>query len=425
MTSDGIFWQHLESTPSLSAPLIEWQDHLCKWPGWISFQKQHLQLTRGKATAIECHDGCYPIGCSRNIVEHGQNNIVAVCPHGEERPYLVPPKDLLIYRLNSATLHAGISKELNLEIRHDPVPDFYQTWQLGSFAVPTGKRFPVFVTCQNDNHEFADITKQLCLTTDTPFALLAPTRQHLSREAEQLLMAHGSVFLSLTEEFQFDPNGELLRKRDPSLMFRQFFPANYWAGEDDNLPANIFRQRGSRWEMRFQGGEIFYINSQKGTEYIATLLATPNKGFSVLDLYHGGVAPEEVKASFDSTDFEAMDMQYLKECKDRLDELNPEIEAAQDLHNLTELESLHREKDELLKLVMDATGVPGKPTKTRDPLKKPRDAVNRSIRKVIKGIAKVKHTTLAGHFDKFITPGGEKIYKPHEEIWWETVPISE
>jgi hypothetical protein len=425
MTSDVAFWQHLESTPALAAPLIEWQDQLGEWPVWVSFQKQHLQLTRGKATAIECLDGCYPIGCSRNIVEHGQGNIVAVCPHGEERPYPVTPKGVLIYRLNSATLHAEISKELNLEIRHDSVSDFYQTWQLGSFVVPSGKRFPVFITCQNDNHEFADISKQLCLTTATPFALLAPTRQYLSREAEQLLVAHGSIFLSLADEFRFEPNGKLLRKCDPSLMFRQFFPAAYWARKDDNLPANIFRQRGSRWEMRFKGGEIFYINSQRGAEYITTLLAAPNKGFSVLDLYHGGVAPEEVKASLDSNEYEGMDLQYLKECKDRLDELSPEIEAAQDSHNLTELESLHRENDELLKMVKEETKAGRMPKKTRDPLKKPRDAVNRSIRKVIKGIAIAKHGILAEHFDKSITSGGEKTYKPHDEIWWETTPIAE
>lgn len=425
MISDDAFWQHLENTPTLTAPLIEWQSHLDQWSGWVSFQKQHLQLTRGKAAAIECLDGCSHTGCSRNIVEHGNDDIVAVCPHGEERSYSVLPKDLLLYRLNLATLHAGISKELNLEIRHDSIPDFYQTWQLGSFVIPTGKRFPVFVTYQNDSHELTDVIKQLCLITDTPLALLVPTRQYFSREAEQLLTTHGSIFFSLAEEFQFEPNGRLLKKREPSLMFRQFFPASYWAGEDDNLPANIFRQRGSRWEMRFKGGEIFYINSQRGVEYIATLLATPNKGFSVLDLYHGGAVPEEVKASFDSSDFEMMDLQYLRECNETIIALDQEIELAKENHDFTHLDSLQKDKDELLKLVNEATGISDKPKKTRDPLKKPRDAVNRSIRKAIKGIVKAKHTSLADHFEQFITRGGEKLYKPPEEIWWETLPITE
>lgn len=420
MTTDQSFWKYLEDSPQLAAPLIEWQSHLADWPAWPVFQSRFLQLTREKASAIDCPTECQP-WCPRRIVAHTANDIVAICPEGEEKPFSVTKQDLLVYRLTAAKFHLSIAEALRVEPRVEPVSSLGNTWQIGTFPVPGGDRFAVFFSSQNDDNALTNVIERLCLTVSSSFILLSPTRRYLTGSSEELLAAKNCVFVAINEELLLTAEGKFQVNRSPDLIFRRVFPDGYWAGQNDPLPANIFRQRGSQWEVRFQGGEIFFINDQKGAEYIAILLSAPHESFSVIDLYHGGKATDEVKASLDSSGFEAGDMRCLRDYNNRLTVLDREIEEADDLQDFTQYDNLQIEKEKLLAVVKE---IMGKSNKKNDPQKKARDAVNRNLSRTIESIAKAECTSLADHLKKYISPGGDKIYQPPDKILWDTLPAS-
>jgi len=218
MVSECLLWQYLEDLPGQAAPLVEWQQHLDGWPGFSVFQKRHLQLTKSQATAVECRTDC-GLGCPRNVVTHAPNDIVAVCPEQEEKPYPLMRQDTLIYSVKRTSLHKDICSALGITQRESKVDGCRRTWRLGDFVPTAGLVFPVFLTQQEDQDELLEIVKNLCLLHADPFVLLTPTRRRLSPPVEQMLAQRKAVFLALENEMPFDEQGDLQVRRAPDELF--------------------------------------------------------------------------------------------------------------------------------------------------------------------------------------------------------------
>jgi hypothetical protein len=215
---ERVLWQYLEDLPGQSAPLVEWHQHLDGWPGFQNFQSRYLKLTRNHATAVDCATQC-GLGCPRRVVTHAPNDIVAVCPEREEKPYPLKRQDTLIYSVNRPVLHKDICSALGIDHRESKVDGCRHTWRLGDFVPTAGLVFPVFLTQQEDQDELLEIVRSLCLLHADPFVLLAPTRRRLSPPAEQMLAQRKTVFLSLENEMPFDPQGCLQVRRTPDELF--------------------------------------------------------------------------------------------------------------------------------------------------------------------------------------------------------------
>lgn len=69
-------------------------------------------------------------------------------------------------------------------------------------------------------------------------------------------------------------------------------------------------------------------------------------------------------------------------------------------------------------------GPGGKVRKSDDPLKKPRDAVSKAVRRTMQNIRKAKMNRLAEHLEKSIVFGNEMMYNPSDDIYWETLFVS-
>ena len=113
---ERVLWQHLEDLPGQSASLVEWHQHLDGWPGFQNFQSRYLKLTRNHATAVDCATQC-GLGCPRKVVTHAPNDLVAVCPEREEKPYPLKRQDTLIYSVNRPVLHKDICSALGITHR--------------------------------------------------------------------------------------------------------------------------------------------------------------------------------------------------------------------------------------------------------------------------------------------------------------------
>ena len=177
--SEHEIWKYLEDLPGQAAPLVEWNQHLDGWPGFQGFHKRYLKLTRDHATAVDCPTEC-GLGCPRKVVTHSRNDIVAVCPEQEEKPYPLKRQDILIYSVNRASLHKDICSALGIKHRENKVEACRRTWRLGDFVPTAGLVFPVFLTQQEDPDELLEVVKNICLLHGDPFVLLAPTRRRLS-----------------------------------------------------------------------------------------------------------------------------------------------------------------------------------------------------------------------------------------------------
>jgi len=216
--SECVLWQYLEDLPGQTAPLVEWHQHLDGWPGFQNFQSRYLKLTRNHATAVDCATQC-GLGCPRKVVTHAPNDIVAVCPEQEEKPYPLKRQDTLIYSVKRTSLHKDICSALGITHRESKVDGCRRTWRMGDFVPTAGLVFPVFLTQQEDQDELLEIVKNLCLLHADPFVLLTPTRRRLSPPTEQMLAQRKAVFLSLENEMPFDEQGSLQVRRAPDELF--------------------------------------------------------------------------------------------------------------------------------------------------------------------------------------------------------------
>jgi len=218
LVSECVLWQYLEDLPGQAAPLVEWHQHLDGWPGFQDFHRRYLQLTKNPATAVECRTDC-GLGCPRKVVTHAPNDIVAVCPEQEEKPYPLKRQDILIYSVKRASLHKDICSALGITHRESKVDGCRRTWRLGDFVPTAGMIFPVFLTHQEDQDELLEVAKTLCLLHADPFVLLTLTRRRLSPPTEQMLAQRNAIFLALEEEMPFDEQGGLQVRRTPDELF--------------------------------------------------------------------------------------------------------------------------------------------------------------------------------------------------------------
>lgn len=143
----------------------------------------------------------------------------------------------------------------------------------------------------------------------------------------------------------------------------------------------------------------------KGLADLAVLLARPGRPVSALELA-GGIA-----AAGSSSDTR-VDLQALMSYRDRLAELDADLDRAGDDADLARIDMLEHERDQVLAEVRRATGIGGRlRPSANDPAERARKAVSARIRDAIRRIDRVA-PTLALHLDRSIQTGLECTYQP-------------
>ena len=417
-----VLWNYVDRLVGKSAARFDWDLALTEWPGYAVFAQNFLQLTRGTATAVDCPTPC-GLGCPRRIIRHGPDDIVALCDERLAPKLAVPAPQLAIYRLHSAAIGKAFAQALAIEPRLSRMDGIPHTQLLGDFVAPDQQRYPVLMTMQDDPAAMDGVVRALCLIHASRFALLAPTRQYLTPTAEQLLTTRGSLFLALNEIMMLADNGQfrLQRKESP---FRALTPDHY-AEPSDPLPANIFRQRGDQWEIRFLGGEIILLRRAKGLEYLTMLLASPGKSIPILDIYHLGKLDDEQRAMELGAGMEVGDRRALADYRSTLEDLDSELSDARNAHDEHWVEDLLEQRERLLSEISNMQGPGGQLRYANDPLRKPRDNVRKAIQRTVDNLVKANMKELATHLQPLaVVQGGEMAYQPAHPITWETQPVS-
>lgn len=178
--------------------------------------------------------------------------------------------------------------------------------------------------------------------------------------------------------------------------------------DEEPLSNNRFVRKDGLWTICYEGREV-RLPDLKGYNDLLKLLSRPYQAIHCSELM-GAVTVEKGEVIFDE--------KAKKAYKDRILEIQQELEEAESLHNEDSMTRLHKEYDELIDHLAKSTGKGGKTRVVNDGVEKARTAVTWRIRNAIKKITDI-HPQLGKHFKVSVNTGVFCEYSPEHELIWE------
>ena len=224
------FWPALEAVPGLSAVAAEW--HM-QFGDEYAAAKSFLRPSGRWATSHPCtaRPGC---GCAHDVVEHGPDDIVAVCRCGRGcATFPLKRSDIAVYESDRIALDQAVASAFSLVEQPDVATEFHQTTRIGVYSPYAGFRFPVFLTIQIEPDDFHHVVNDLVRRTHGPLVLLAPTRALCTATTEQVLENRKSAFIPLQEEIALNGRRKLRLRRPLHDILSSFRAAHLPASKDD------------------------------------------------------------------------------------------------------------------------------------------------------------------------------------------------
>jgi hypothetical protein len=169
---------------------------------------------------------------------------------------------------------------------------------------------------------------------------------------------------------------------------------------------------GKVWHLTWRG-EHGSIPDAKGLADIAALVRQPGREISALELAGGGPHAGQSRS-------ELIDIEALRAYRNRLQELDAEIERADDHADVGRVELLGNEREQLLSEIRRATGLGGQlRPHPSDPTERARKAVSARLRDAITRLHAVA-PLLSAHLDRSIHTGLRCVYRPasDEPVRW-------
>jgi hypothetical protein len=182
---------------------------------------------------------------------------------------------------------------------------------------------------------------------------------------------------------------------------------------------NVFRFDGDVWEIRFGGNATQHLSGKKGFGIIQKLLQSPNpqRPIPAVNLM-GGNPNQPIEGE---TYQEQLDPEARRRCQERLDEIEAELEEANDRENIPEAERLERERDSIREQLRLGFGLGGKsrPLGPAPADEKARKAVGKNLVRAYGALKRAGLSTLESHLRQAIVVAGTTYaYRPSPEIPW-------
>jgi predicted ATPase len=176
----------------------------------------------------------------------------------------------------------------------------------------------------------------------------------------------------------------------------------------------VFRPEGGTWHIEFNDTNV-YAPDLKGFWHLRELVARPHQPVTALALV--GAASDVEIASADTGP--VLDREALRKFRQRLTELDDELDAAAIRGDVARQADRSAERDALIAELKRATGRGGRPRRSGSPAEKARLNVTRTIRHAITDLA-ARAPELAQHLDESIVTGVSCCYEPRVDIAWTT-----
>ena len=188
-------WQALEAMPGPSAVLAEWRRLAGAELDFLTPYLQPRQRLAASYPRLVGGEPTYPY----EVVEHGPDDFVGICPETEDRIVLTR-NDLIVYELDWPLLLADIAAALKIERRTtdpDELPPL--TRLVGDYQPTAGYSFPAYLTVPLESRSLTSAVCMLVSTSDDALILLTPTRHRLRLDAQQILERKQCCFLPLED----------------------------------------------------------------------------------------------------------------------------------------------------------------------------------------------------------------------------------
>ncbi len=188
-------WQALEAIPGPAAVLAEWRRLAGRDLDLLRPYLQPLPRLAASYPRLAGGEPTYPY----EVVEHGPDDFVGICPETEDR-ILLSREDLIVYELDWPLFLADIAAALGFERRAadpDELPPL--TRLVGDYRPVAGYSFPAYLTIPLESRSLTSAVCILVSTSDEALILLTPTRHRLRPDAGQILERKKCCWLPLEE----------------------------------------------------------------------------------------------------------------------------------------------------------------------------------------------------------------------------------
>lgn len=254
------FWQTLESVLGPAAVAAEWRRLLGPEHDLV---RGFLRPCSGLAESYPCADP-KNVGTLHRVVVHGPDDIVGVCPDGCA-PVRLSREDIIVWELHHVALGKAVAEAFGLRHEGMSVDGLPKTARIGTYAPYAGFRFPVYLAVRMEPAEFRQVVDGLLARGDTPFILLAPTRELCKPACEALLTRGKAGFVPLCEVLVLDERGRFLlgENRTVEGILADFRAAVLPRAEDQSGMVFFPTPPEARWEevtIRFRDGHTVSIN---------------------------------------------------------------------------------------------------------------------------------------------------------------------
>jgi predicted ATPase len=176
----------------------------------------------------------------------------------------------------------------------------------------------------------------------------------------------------------------------------------------------VFRPECGTWHIEFNNANV-HAPDLKGFWHLRELVARPHQPIPALALV--GASNEATIASADTGPM--LDQQALRKYRQRLAELDNELDAAAMRGDGARQAERSAEREALIAELKRATGLGGRPRRSGSPAEKARLNVTRTIRHAITDLA-ARAPELAAHLEESVVTGVSCCYEPKVDIVWTT-----
>ncbi len=212
--------------------MAEWRERL---GDECDLAKPLLKSTGKKSRSYPCPSPGGS-GCPREVVEHPDGSIVAVCGDQEERncndvPLL--PDDIIVYSLDRQKLAGWVSQVLGIKLSFTSVDGTVETWHIGEYVPFAGKRFPVFLLLAYQEMQRSEAVQRICHASAVPFMLVVSSEKTLSAHMRDLIRAHHGRLIPLGDLLVDGGKGQISVSTHAKAIVEEFHADNFPVTEDN------------------------------------------------------------------------------------------------------------------------------------------------------------------------------------------------
>jgi pimeloyl-ACP methyl ester carboxylesterase len=185
-------------------------------------------------------------------------------------------------------------------------------------------------------------------------------------------------------------------------------------------PVMLFRREGDYWTIAF-AGKVVRMRDAKGLGYLARLLRQPHRELHVLDLLAGDAACVSQTAREDGLvaakpDAGAMLDERAKHLyRERIAELEAEIEQARRWNDLERTARAEGERDALTHELARALGLGGRDRRAASDSERARASVSKAVRSAVRRLGE-QHPELGQHLSVAVHTGTFCVYDPDSRV---------